>query len=318
MKLLSSLLILLYGLLNSCSPEKSEAKSFELPSDSALLYIPKELTFAGERVPLDSFDVLERLERELIVNKYKHSSTFLILKRSSRYRERIQKILREEGVPEDFLYLAAIESEFDPYANSGYAAGWWQFTPSSAEENNLEISEYVEQRYDLAASTIAACKALKKAKERLGSWTMAAAAYNRGTNAILNISSQQHVSSFYSLYLNTETSRYVFRILAMKLLMEFPEKYGYYLKEEEKYKPLVFTTLKVDQTIEDLSTFAIEKGINFKILKFYNPWINFNPVEENSASPKTNKSSGKKAYKKSYRFEVPTGKSYIFELPVSR
>jgi hypothetical protein len=228
----------------------------------------------------------------------------MILKRAPRYRERILKILKEEGVPEDFFYLAAIESEFDPYANSGLASGFWQFTPATAADNNLEVTDFVEQRYDLVASTYAACKSLKRGKEKLGSWTMAAAAFNRGLTAMNQIMDQQRVSSYYSLYINPETYRYVFRILAIKLIMENPSKYGYHISDEEKYKATETKVIRVDRTIEDLAQFAKEQGINYKILKYYNPWINFSPTVN-------------KVYKNSYRFEVSSGKIYYFEVPIN-
>lgn len=313
-----SVLIIASVKLSSCAQQKAEGK--ENPASSETIrnvYIPKTLTFAGEQVPLDSIDVFERLEKELIVNQYKHSSSLMIIKRAPRFKEKILKILNEEGVPADFLYLAAIESEFDAYANSGYAAGFWQFTPSSAEEANLEISEFVEQRYDLTASTFAACKFLKKAKQRLGTWTMAAAAFNRGIKAMDSIGKQQGASSYYSLYLNPETSRYVFRILAIKLILENPGKYGYDVKEDEKYKPLPSKLVRIDHTIDDLNAYCADAGINFKILKYYNPWINYSATTDHPDDLKLEKSKRRKVYKKAYRFEVPAGKIYYFELPSS-
>lgn len=293
--------------ISGCTPQKAENRNLTVVKDSVTsVFIPESLQFAGEKVPLDSIEVRERLERELVVNKYKHSSTILIIKRGPRYKGKILKILKEEGVPEDFYYLAAIESEFDPYADSGYAAGFWQFTPGAAKDFNLEISDYVEQRYDLEASTRAACQWLKKAKERLGTWTLAAAAYNRGITGIERIRDQQRESSYYSLYLNTETSRYVFRILAIKLIMENPEAYGYFIKEDEKYKLHETKKIEITNSIEDLAAFAHSLGINYKILKYHNPWINFNPITRS-----------KGVYKKEYRFEVPKGKVYYFEIPVS-
>lgn len=258
--------------------------------------LPERLTFAGEPVPMHDPDVRERIERELIQNSYKHSATILILKREGRWRKQIMRILKEEGVPEDFFYLAVAESELDEYAQSNMGAvGFWQFMKNTAPAYNLEVNEYVDMRKDPIASTYAACRYLKEAYNRFGNWTLAAASYNRGMAGLDNAVKAQKINNFYDLYLNRETYRYVMRILALKLIMENPQAYGFFIDESEKYKPLAVRSIQIDSSINDLPQFAIDRGINYKILKIYNPWLN-------SAD---------------YKLIVPKGKTYRLALPDS-
>ncbi|QHT67936.1 lytic transglycosylase domain-containing protein [Rhodocytophaga rosea] len=261
--------------------------------------LPSELYFAGEKVPLNDVEVRERLERELIINCYRHSTTLIILKRVYRWREKMEAILVEQGIPTDFFYLAVIESELEPYADSGKAHGFWQFTDGSAKAQRLEISKYVDQRRDPILSTKAAARHIKSNYDEFKSWTLAAAAYNLGMPTLRRVRNYQEVNSYYDLYLTSETARYVFRILAMKLIIENPEKYGFYLKGEDKLKPMSTKAYKVDHTIDNIAKFALDQKINYKILKLYNPWIKFDSKDDYN-----------------YRFEVLPGKSYEFQLPV--
>lgn len=258
--------------------------------------LPEQLTFAGEQVPMTDPDVRERIERELIQNSYKHSATILILKREGRWRKEINRILKEEGVPEDFFYLAVAESELDEHAQSGVGAvGFWQFMKTTAPSYNLEVGEYVDMRKDPVASTYAACRYLKDAYKRFGNWTLAAASYNRGMTGLDNAVKAQKVSNFYDLYLNRETYRYVMRIIALKLIIENPQAYGFFVEAADKYQPLGTRTVIVDSTINDLPQFALDMGINYKILKIYNPWMNSSD----------------------YKLVVPKGKTYTITLPES-
>lgn len=258
--------------------------------------LPDKLTFAGEPVPMHDPDVRERIERELIQNSYKHSATLLILKREGRWRKQISRILKEEGVPEDFFYLAVAESELDEHAQSGVGAmGFWQFMKATAPSYNLEVSEQVDMRKDPIASTYAACRYLKEAYRKFGNWTLAAASYNRGMAGLENAVKAQKVNNFYDLYLNRETYRYVMRIIALKLIIENPQDYGFFITEADKYRPFVTRSVQIDTTINDLPQFALDMGINYKILKIYNPWIN---------------GTG-------YKLVVPKGKSYTLILPDS-
>ncbi len=239
--------------------------------------IPTTLSFAGEAVPLSNEDVRERLDRELIHNSYKLSATLIILKREGRWKALIQQILRENEVPEDFFYLAVAESELDVYAKSVVGAvGFWQFMPTTAKEYGLEISTQVDQRRDVLLATQATCKYLKDAYRKFGNWTLVAASYNRGMSGMDKAVVGQKEKSYYDLYLNQETYRYVFRILAMKVIMQAPEKYGFYLADDEKYKPFATTSFEVKTTIEDLAAFAQKNNTTYHTLKKLNPWLDDN------------------------------------------
>ena len=236
--------------------------------------IPSELTFAGESVPLQDPAIRERLERELIINVNKHASTILILKESGRWKPYLQAMLDSAAVPREFFYLAVIESELDPMSRSSAGAtGFWHFTVTSAKEYGLEISDYVDERRDPEKSTRAACEFLKRAYKKYGSWTLAAAAFNRGSKGIENALNGQHTNSYYQLYLNEETARYVFRILALKLIIEAPEKYGYRLSPSDYYQPVEYKTILIDKSIQDLPQFAKSIGVSYQTLKEHNPWI---------------------------------------------
>ncbi|MCS7019385.1 MAG: transglycosylase SLT domain-containing protein [Cytophagales bacterium] len=258
--------------------------------------LPERFNFAGEPVPMHDPDVRERIERELIQNSYKHSATILILKREGRWREPITRILKQEGIPEDFFYLAVAESELDEHAQSSVGAiGFWQFMKTTASLYGLEVNEYVDMRKDPIASTYAACRYLKNAFNRFGSWTLAAASYNRGITGLENAIKAQKVNNFYDLYLNRETYRYIMRIIALKLIIENPQDYGFFINDADKYKPLATRFIQVDSTINDLPQFALAQGINYKILKIYNPWLNSSD----------------------YKLIVPKGKTYTITLPDS-
>jgi hypothetical protein len=204
----------------------------------------------------------------------KHASTILILKESGRWRSYLQAMLDSATVPKDFFYLAVIESELDPMSRSSAGAtGLWHFTVSTAKEYGLEISDYVDERRDAEKSTRAASVFLKRAYQKFGSWTMAAAAFNRGTKGIENAIKGQDAKSYYQLYLNEETSRYVFRILALKLIIEDPGKYGYNLSSSDYYQPVEYKTIVIDESIQDLPKFAKSLGVSYQTLKEHNPWI---------------------------------------------
>ena len=236
--------------------------------------IPSEMTFSGEPVPLSDPSIKERLERELIINMNKHASTILILKESGRWKTYLQAMLDSASVPRDFFYLAVIESELDPVSRSSAGAtGFWHFTVSTAKEYGLEISDYVDERRDAEKSTRAASEFLKRAYKKFGSWTLAAAAFNRGSKGIENAINGQRVNNYYQLYLNEETSRYVFRILALKLIIEAPEKYGYSLSPGDYYQPVEYKTILINESIQDLPQYAKSLGVSYQTLKEYNPWI---------------------------------------------
>ncbi|MBI1307822.1 MAG: transglycosylase SLT domain-containing protein [Bacteroidetes bacterium] len=275
---LPSILILVSTafLLISLSTGSSEEKSNQISADSYMIRstrIPEKLSFADESVPLADWNVLERLDKELSVNAYWQSNTLLMLKRTGRYFPQIEKVLKEEGVPDDFKYLALAESGLTNTVSSSGAKGIWQFMDGTADSYGLKVSTEIDERYDLVKSTRAACKYLKKAKSDLGTWTLAAAAYNRGLSGIKRDVSSQKVSNYYDLYLNTETSRYVFRILALKLISEHPHEYGFEINTKDFYKPVQVYEVKIDTTIFDLAEFALKNKTTYRDIKLLNPWI---------------------------------------------
>lgn len=235
--------------------------------------LPKQISFAGEPVPLELPDVSERLDKELQINVYLHSSTLFLLKRANRWLPKMEDILIANDIPTDFKYLPLIESALLNSTSPKDAVGYWQILESSGKELGLEISKEVDQRYDPIKSTEAACKYLKKAYEKFGNWTLVAASYNRGRAGVANDMEDQRVTDYYDLHMNEETSRYVFRLLAIKEIFEQPAKYGFKLKPEHLYQPEPLKYVEVDETIKDLVVFAQSQGTNYKLLKRHNPWL---------------------------------------------
>jgi len=254
--------------------------------------LPKYVDFAGEVVPLDIFDVRERLDREMQVNAFWHSNSLAMFKLKNRSFPVIERILKEEGLPEDFKYLALAESGLKNVISPSKAAGVWQFLEGTGANFGLEINEEVDERFHLEKSTRAACKYLKTTKAEFGSWALAAAAYNMGNNGLRKIMEGQKMTSYFDLYLNEETSRYVFRIIALKEIFNSPKQYGFYLESEDLYDAIPTRTVVVDTAVDDLAAFAIEQGTNYKMLKLLNPWLRSNKL--------TN----------------ATGKKYTIELPM--
>ncbi len=250
-------------------PSKQEPASLKFGA----VEIPYQVEFAGESVPLSSYDVKERLDRELLVNTYWHSNTLQLFKLASRWMPLIEQVLEENCVPDDFKYAALAESGLRNVISPADAAGFWQFVESAGKESGLEINNVVDERYDIELSTQAACKYLNKAYDEFGNWTLAAASYNMGKSRLKKIMEQQKGDSYYDLYLNDETSRYVFRIIALKEIFNDPEKFGFSIKQEDLYNPIQFRTIEVENNIDDLAAFAIENGTNYKTLKLLNPWL---------------------------------------------
>ena len=245
---------------------------------TCIIKLPDELDFAGERVPLEMPDVAERLDRELHINVYWHSSTIQILKLANRWLPVIEKVLKQNGVPEDFKYLCVAESNLRNAVSPAGATGFWQFLNGVGKEYGLEISSEVDERYHAVKSTEAACRYLKAAYQKYGSCTMAAASYNAGMPSVSGMIENQNVNSYYDLLLKDETSRYVHRILAIKLILENPDKYGFCFDSEDLYAPLPTRTLTVKETIPDLVAFAQEHRTNVKMLKYHNPWLRANSL----------------------------------------
>lgn len=238
--------------------------------------VPKMIVFAGDTIRFDRQDIYERMDRELISFTYMHTNSTLMLKRSKRIFAKVVPILRANGVPEDLKYLMAIESNFDPKAlSSAGAAGLWQFTKSTAKEYGLEVSSEVDERYHIEKETVAACKYLLKAYDKYGDWMTVAASYNGGQNGISKRIENQRQRKAMDLWLVEETSRYMFRILAAKMLFEDPTSFGFYVREKDKYpvEPKPKETVSVSGPIENLVDFAEEHGIRYATLKGANLWL---------------------------------------------
>ncbi len=235
--------------------------------------INRQFDWAGELVPY-SADARERLDRELLSNSYFHSSTILSLKLANRFFPIIESILREEGVPDDFKYLAVAESGLREVCSYAGACGYWQFLKASGKEYGLEIGEQVDERYHIEKSSRAAAKYIKWLKKRYGTWTDAAAAYNTGPGNYSKQLDAQRGKSFYNMNLNEETSRYVFRLIAIKEIMSNPEAFGYYVYPEELYPALDdYYEVEVNKTVNNWGDFAAEYGVTYRDIKRYNPWL---------------------------------------------
>ncbi|AZQ44618.1 lytic transglycosylase domain-containing protein [Nonlabens ponticola] len=237
------------------------------------LAMPANLNFAGESVPLSDPDIEERFDNELLSNVYFQSNAIKLIKRSEKYFPILEPILAENGIPDDFKYLAVAESALTQAVSPAGARGFWQLMPATARELGLEVNSNVDERYHIEMATRAACEYLKESKARFGTWTLAAAAYNAGKAGISNLQDRQDEDAYYDLLLNSETSRYVFRILALKEIIEQPEKYGFQVAPEHLYTSVPVTHVDVDYEIEDLAAFAKAQKISYKVLKIHNPWL---------------------------------------------
>jgi membrane-bound lytic murein transglycosylase D len=282
-----ALLVVASGVFIFASTEGLETKIKRTPTFT----IPTQMDFSGENAPLHISDVRERLDREMVINMNLHSTTTLILKRANRTFPIIEPILKKYGVPDDFKYLAVIESGLVNVVSPAGAKGVWQFMPETAKEKGMEVNDIVDERYHLEKSTEAACKYLLEAKSKFGNWTLAAAAYNGGVAGVTRQMNLQQESNYYDLLLTEETSRYVFRILALKEIMRNPVKYGFEIAADQLYYPIETKKIDIDSSITDLASFAKNQGINYKILKIHNPWLRDRKLENKT--------------KKKYIIEIP-------------
>ena len=257
--------------------------------------IPMEVEFAGQKISLDRVDMMERLDRELTSMVYTHGNTLLTIKRANRLFPVMAPILKENGVPLDILYLACIESTLDIRAvSAAKAAGLWQFMPETGRQYGLEVNEYVDERYHTEKATLAACKYLKAAYSKYGNWESVAASYNGGMGRISSELTKQGVKSAFDLYLVNETNRYIFRLIAQKIIMENPSSYGFHLTEGQLYQPIETIDVEVSKPVPDWQQWAIERGFNYMILRELNPWIRDRQLPNKS------------------------GKTYIVKLPASQ
>lgn len=253
---------------------ESEIELFTSPQRIYSIDIPEEIIFAGEKISLLRYDLRERFDRELLSFGYMHSTTFLLLKRANVYFPIIEPILKENNIPDDFKYLALIESYFNPRAVSpAKAAGIWQFMPATAEMYGLEVNEQVDERFHIEKATRAACMFIKDAYQKYGNWATVAASYNVGGGRLSAELEKQKASKALDLYLNEETSRYVFRILAAKEIISHPKKYGFVLRKEHLYHTIRTKEIEVSSSVENWSDFAKNNEISFAQLKDFNLWI---------------------------------------------
>jgi membrane-bound lytic murein transglycosylase D len=241
--------------------------------------VPDELYFCGERVPMDNFEVYERIDRELIVNTYFHSATILAMKRANRWFPVVEPILEANGTPDDMKYLMIAESGITNAISPAGATGYWQFMEEAALKYGLEVDSEVDERYNMEKATEAACRYLNEAYDLFGSWTMAAASYNTGIENVQKQIERQKAKNYYNLVFSEETLRYIARAVTIKEIMNNPEKYGFDIKRNELYNPLPYKLVQVNGPVDDLADFAIGYGINYRILKLYNPWLRDNVLK---------------------------------------
>ena len=238
--------------------------------------LPDYIEFAGERVPLENFDVKERIDREFIVNTYFHSATILALKRANRWFPVIEPILKKNKIPDDFKFLCVAESNLENVVSPAGATGFWQFMKDAGKKYGLEINSQIDERYHVEKSTEAACKYLKDAYDKFGSWMTAAGSFNMGVDGMEKQIGRQKANHYYNLVLNSETARYVSRIIALKEIFKNPAKYGFDIKKDDLYPPLKYNEVVLDSSVSDFADYAAYYGINYKTLKLYNPWLRDN------------------------------------------
>ncbi len=275
---LSSIFILVFLavlFINSTSESKKKtSESYQIKA----LKIPNNLSFSGEDIPLEKQDIRERIDREFLVNTYWQSNALLLIKRTHKYFPIIEPILKKNGIPDDFKYLAVIESGLQNVTSPAGAKGFWQLMKDTAKERGLEVNENVDERYHLEKATQAACDYLNKSKELLGSWTLAAAAYNAGNRGVTKQLNRQKVSSYYDLLLSDETQRYLPRIVAIKEILTHPENYGFVFENEDLYQLQPTKEVLVDSTITNIALFAKKLNTNYKEIKLHNPWLRENKL----------------------------------------
>jgi membrane-bound lytic murein transglycosylase D len=270
--------VLVVMMLVSAKPKDADKKSNKAVRFEAVA-VPDKVSFAGEAMPLDRFYVKEALDRELLSNAYFHSQTIRYIKLAPRYFAIIEPILKEHGIPEDFKYLAVAESGLNPRAISPVrAVGLWQLMEGTAKDYGLEINSEVDERYHIEKATHVACEYIKNAHEKFGSWTMVAAAYNRGMTGVSREMERQEETDYYDLLITTETARYVYRIAALKLILENPEKYNFFISEDEKYPTIPTREVEIKGSVDNFTEYAAQQGLSYKVFKDFNPWLRENKL----------------------------------------
>ncbi|UCH14621.1 MAG: lytic transglycosylase domain-containing protein [Bacteroidales bacterium] len=278
------------------STDESADKNRKVLYGVKAVKIPENLEFAGEKVPVENFDTRERLDMELLINTYWHSQTFLIIKKANRYFPVIEEILKRNNIPDDFKYLAIAESGLSNVVSPKRAVGFWQLMEETAKEHGLEVSKEVDERYHLEKSTEAACSFFKESYKKYNNWTLSAASFNAGARGIDRQIERQKQGNYYDLLLYEETARYIFRALALKLVLSSPAEYGFHFDESDLYPEIPYYTVEIDTAITDIAKFAELHSTNYKILKNLNPWL-----RENYLSNKNRKVYTIKIPEKGYR-----------------
>jgi len=279
------------------SEDKLHQQQFNEKYNIFAINKPSNLYFSSEKVNLKSEDIWERMDKELLKNTYWQSNTMLYLKRANKFFPIIEPILKANNIPDDFKYLAVIESGLENVVSPSNAAGFWQILKGTAREYGLEVNSAIDERYNLEKSTQVACEYLQKAYKKFGSWTMAAASYNMGMNGLRKSIQAQQSNNYYNLHLNTETSRYIFRLIAVKEILENPRKYGFIFRDKDLYSMAKYKVVEVDATIADLNDFAKLHGTNYKLLKQFNPWLRTTFLPDKS--------------RRKYKLKIPTDTSFL-------
>ncbi|MEO6883745.1 MAG: transglycosylase SLT domain-containing protein [Bacteroidia bacterium] len=295
------LLLLIFKLCSFYISDGDYQETFNSKYQIFALNLPKDLNFAGEKVPENDFTVRESVDKELMINTYWQSQTLLMHKRANRWFPIIEPILKSYGIPDDFKYLSLTESRLSNESSAAGAVGFWQLLPSTAKSYGLEVDENVDERYNVQKSTVVACKYFKDAYNALKNWTLVAASYNEGIAGVEKQLSKQQVCSYYDLLLNNETARYVFRVLAIKEIISHPKLYGFILRKSDLYPSIPTYSLQVDSSIGNLVLFAQQQNVNYKILKYFNPWLRQNSLDNPD--------------KKTYTFEFPKKGIALNDLP---
>lgn len=292
--ILLALIVLLFSIQ---AVKKEQARLHEEFNTYYKIYsleTPQTLTFAGSIIRMNDFDVAERYDRELLTNVYWQSQTLLLLKRANRYFPVIEPILKEHNIPDDFKYLALAESGLQHVVSPAGAAGFWQFLDKTGKKYGLEITDQVDERYHIEKSTVAACKYFKEAYAVFKDWNLVAASYNMGIEGVKRQIAAQGINNYFDLYLNTETARYLFRILSLKTIHKNPSKYGFYIASSQYYNPIQTIVVPVSNSISNLPLWSVQQNCNYKLLKILNPWL-----------------------RKSY-LNVEPGKTYYIQLPKNK
>jgi len=271
MKCLNILLVTIVACATAFSTQAQRVNDFMTVASPD---IPESIKFCGDHVSFDRIDMAERLDRELTSVIYGQTTSSLIIKRANRFFPRLIEILKENNIPEDIIYLAVAESSLDINALSpAKAAGIWQFMSATGRQYGLEVNDDVDERYDPEKETVAACHYLRDAYYKYGNWATVCASYNAGTGRITSELQKQSVGNSFDLRLVSETSRYVFRIIAYKLFLENPKKYGYRINSNQLYQPVECDVIEVNKPISNWVSWAQEHGITYAQLRDANPWI---------------------------------------------